>query len=619
LFNINLLCIIFLWGDYMIRGNLEGIKKAFINELEALLDIEIDKNIIISKEVLNVISRISWELKREIAIYVNRRGRIIDVAVGDSATVSLEEIYEKRKEGGLSGIRCIHTHPSGRGDLSAVDITALVSLKFDMMIAVGVDEGKPIDFSIGLISVIDGRLSKRADVLGPYDVNMIETFDVLKLIKELEDKLEDRIFVLEENKKERVILVAAGNDDLYTIEESLEELKELAETAGAEVVYKVFQKKNRIDPATYIGSGKAKEISLIRQSLMADAVIFDDQLSPAQIRNLEEILGCKVIDRTALILDIFAQRAKSKEGKLQVELAQLKYRLPRLTGFGAMLSRTGGGIGTRGPGEKKLEIDKRHIMRRINDLEKELEAVRNTRQVQRERRISNEIPVVSIAGYTNAGKSTLRNKLCEIAGVDKEKVLEANMLFATLDTTTRLINLPNGKEVLVSDTVGFIRKLPHELVEAFKSTLEEIVYSDLILHVVDASNKNAEAQIKVVNSVLNEIGAASKKTILVLNKIDVAPVENVELLRSKFNDNDIVEISALEGVNLDLLLDVIQQNVYKNMIKAKLLIPYSQTKLVSYLHGNNCVEKEEYTQDGIIVYINTTLDVFGKVKDFVIE
>jgi len=601
----------------MIRGNLEGVKKSYINELEALFEIDVDKNIIISKDILNVLSRVSWELKREISIYINRRGKIVDIAIGDSETVNLEEIFEKRKEGGLSGIRCIHTHPSGQGELSVVDITALVSLRFDMMVAVGVNEGKPIDFSIGLISVIDGMLSKRADILGPYEAGIIESIDALKLIREVEEKLEERVFILDEKAKEKVILVAAGNDDLYTVEESLEELKELAETAGAEVVFKLYQKKSKIDPATYIGSGKAREISLLRQSLMADAVIFDDQLSPAQIRNLEEILGCKVIDRTALILDIFAQRAKSKEGKLQVELAQLKYRLPRLTGFGAMLSRTGGGIGTRGPGEKKLEIDKRHIMRRINDLEKELEAVRNTRQVQREKRLSNEIPVVSIVGYTNAGKSTLRNKLCEISGVDKEKVFEANMLFATLDTTTRLVNLPNGKDVLISDTVGFIRKLPHELVEAFKSTLEEIIYSDLILHVVDASNKNAEAQIKVVNSVLEEIGAGDKRKILVLNKMDIADLESLEILRGKFKD--VVEISAVEGTNLDVLLKIIQDNVYKDMIRVKLLIPYSDTKVVSYLHQNNCIEKEEYTEEGILLYINTTKDVYGRVREYEVK
>lgn len=601
----------------MIRGNLEGVKKSYINELEALYEIDLDKNLIISKDILNILSRISWELKREISIYINRRGKIVDIAIGDSETVNLEEIFEKRKEGGLSGIRCIHTHPSGQGELSVVDITALVSLRFDMMVAIGVNEGKPVDFSIGLISVIEGMLSKKADVLGPYEVGIVESIDALKLIREVEEKLEERVFILDENQKEKVILVAAGNDDLYTVEESLEELKELAETAGAEVVYKIYQKKSKIDPATYIGSGKAREISLLRQSLMADAVIFDDQLSPAQIRNLEEILGCKVIDRTALILDIFAQRAKSKEGKLQVELAQMKYRLPRLTGFGAMLSRTGGGIGTRGPGEKKLEIDKRHIMRRINDLEKELEAVRNTRQVQREKRLSNEMPVVSIVGYTNAGKSTLRNKLCEIAGVDKEKVFEANMLFATLDTTTRLVNLPNGKDVLISDTVGFIRKLPHELVEAFKSTLEEIIYSDLILHVVDASNKNAEAQIEVVNSVLEEIGAGDKESILVLNKIDIADAESIEILRSKFKDA--VEISAALGTNLDVLLKVIQDNVYKDMIRTKLLIPYADTKVVSYLHQNNCIEKEEYKEEGILVYINTTKDIFGRVREYEVE
>ncbi|WDU81979.1 hypothetical protein PWK10_09070 [Caloramator sp. Dgby_cultured_2] len=230
----------------MIRGNLEGVKKSYINELEALFEIDLDKNLIISKDILNVLSRISWELKREISIYINRRGKIVDIAIGDSETVNLEEIFEKRKEGGLSGIRCIHTHPSGQGELSVVDITALVSLRFDMMVAVGVNEGKPIDFSIGLISVIDGMLSKRADILGPYEAGIIESIDALKLIREVEEKLEERVFILEEKAKEKVILVAAGNDDLYTVEESLEELKELAETAGAEVVFKLYQKKVKL-------------------------------------------------------------------------------------------------------------------------------------------------------------------------------------------------------------------------------------------------------------------------------------------------------------------------------------------------------------------------------------
>ncbi|KRQ87488.1 GTPase HflX [Caloramator mitchellensis] len=601
----------------MLRGDLEGVKKLFIKELEELFEADVDKNIIITEEIVNIISRISWELKREISIYINRRGKIVDIAIGDNNTVSLEEVFERRGEFGLSGVRCIHTHPGGGGELSIVDITALVSLKFDMMVAIGVNEGKPTEFSLGVIKVEEGKLSKKAEELGPLNIKEITKLNAIEIIHDVEKDLKDKVHVVDENRKERAILVAIGNDDLYSLEESLDELEELVETAGAEVVYKISQKKGKIDPATYIGSGKAKEISLLRQSLMADSVIFDDQLSPAQIRNLEEIFGCKVIDRTALILDIFAQRAISREGKIQVELAQLKYRLPRLTGFGAMLSRTGGGIGTRGPGEKKLEIDKRHIMRRINDLEKELESVRGTRQLQRERRISNEVPVVSIVGYTNAGKSTLRNKLCEIAGVDKEKVLEANMLFATLDTTTRLINLPNGKTALVSDTVGFIRKLPHELVEAFKSTLEEILYSDLILHVVDASNNNALAQIEVVNGVLDEIGAGDKKAILVLNKIDLASTENIEVIRNKHKES--IEISALNEINLDGLLKAVQENVFTNMIRAKLFIPYSDSKIVSYLHDNNCVENEEYAEDGFLVQVYTTEDVIGRVKGYVRE
>ncbi|MCX7883869.1 MAG: GTPase HflX, partial [Caloramator sp.] len=308
---------------------------------------------------------------------------------------------------------------------------------------------------------------------------------------------------------------------------------------------------------------------------------------------------------------------RQREGKIQVELAQLKYRLPRLIGLGGVLSRTGGGIGTRGPGEKKLEIDRRHIKNRIYDLERELENIKKNRNLQREKRKSNEIPVVSFAGYTNAGKSTLRNKLCEISGIDKRKVLEADMLFATLDTTTRLVKLPSGKDVLLSDTVGFIRKLPHELVEAFKSTLEEVIYSDVIVHVVDASNKNAQAQIETVNSVLKEIGAGDKKIILAFNKIDIADNENISVLRSKYSD--IVEISALKGINLDVLMQKIENEVYKEFVEAKLFIPYSDTKIISYLYDNKCVEREEYKEDGICVDIRTTKDVFGRVKDYEVK
>lgn len=598
----------------MIRGNLEGIKKIYIQTLEDLYELNIQKDVLISLEVLETICSVSGIINKEISVYINRRGRIVDISVGDSSTVNLEALTEKRSQERLSGIRCIHTHPGGGAMLSPIDVTALISLKFDCMTAVSITDGHPNEFSTGFLKTDGGKILDNAFIEGPLSVNKIEKYDFLSKVLNIEEELYDKTHSIEDNERERVILVGGMNNDTYSPDESLDELKELAETAGAEVVYRVIQNKSKVDKAYYIGSGKAREISLLRQNLMADTVIFNDELTGAQVRNLEELIGCKVIDRTTLILDIFAQRAKSRDGKIQVELAQLKYRLPRLVGLGHSLSRTGGGIGTRGPGEKKIELDRRHIRNRINDLEKELESLKKIRSVQREKRLSNEIPVVSIVGYTNAGKSTLRNRLCEIAGVEKERVFEANMLFATLDTTTRLINLPSGKEILLSDTIGFIRKLPHDLVEAFKSTLEEIVYSDLLIHLVDASNINALTQIETVNGVLREIGAGDKRVLLVFNKIDAADDEKRAVLRGKYSEA--FEVSALNGINLNELLIRIDNEVFNDFITADLLIPYGEGNILSYLHNNNSVVNEEYREEGTFVQIRTTRDVFGRVKKY---
>lgn len=602
----------------MIRGNLDGVKKVYIKEIEELFEIDCDKNILISREILDVICKISYKINKEISIYINRRGIIVDIAIGDNATVHLEDLTEKRSEMGLNGIRCIHTHPGGSAMLSSVDITALISMKFDCMVAVSLNGEEPDEFSFGYIKVENGKLLEEVFVEGCYAIDEMQDIDFLEMSEDIEGQIYNYIHEIYDDKSERVLLVGGLTSDIYSVEESLDELEELAETAGAIVVHRLVQNKKKVDKALYIGSGKANEIGLLKQSLMINTVIFDDELSGAQVRNLEDVIGCKIIDRTSLILDIFAQRAKTSEGRIQVELAQLKYAMPRLLGLGRTLSRTGGGIGTRGPGEKKLEIDRRLIRKRVNDLQKELDNLKKTRSTQRERRISNEIPVISIAGYTNAGKSTLRNMICEIAGIgiEKEKVFEANILFATLDTTTRLAMLPSGKNALFSDTVGFIRKLPHDLINAFKSTLEEVVYSNLILHVVDASNINALAHIETVNKVLIEIGAGDKEVLLVFNKIDVASEENLTILRSKFSDA--IEISAKNNINLDLLLIKVQETLIKDFITAELLIPYNDAKMLSYLHDNKCVEKEEYKDAGIFVKITTTQDIFGRVRNYVI-
>ncbi|MBR4173048.1 MAG: GTPase HflX, partial [Clostridia bacterium] len=349
-----------------------------------------------------------------------------------------------------------------------------------------------------------------------------------------------------EEKKERVLLVGVhtGAKDVLkdTTEESMAELSELAKTAGAEVALEVIQNKSEIEAATYVGEGKLDEIKEAVISLNIDAVIFDDELSPVQIRNLSEYLDTKVIDRTVLILDIFAKRAKSGEGKLQVELAQQKYLLPRLRGMGAVMSRTGGGIGTRGPGETKLESDRRHISRRITALEAEIKEIKKHRELIRSRRRKVGVITACLVGYTNAGKSTLMNLLTE------SSVLAEDKLFATLDTTSRAITLPDNRKILITDTVGFIRKLPHHLVQAFKATLEETAEADMLIYVIDASNLQYETHIKVVDGVLSELGAAGKPTVYVYNKIDLCG----DFFGEKENG---VGISAKTGENIEKLID----------------------------------------------------------------
>jgi GTP-binding protein HflX len=422
--------------------------------------------------------------------------------------------------------------------------------------------------------------------------------------------------------KERALLVGlnitstARRIDDIDINESMEELKELAKAAGAEVVGSVIQNRQSKDAAYYIGKGKVEEIKAYCESLDATMVIFNDELSGAHIRNIEELVGVKIIDRTTLILDIFAQRALSKEGKLQVELAQLKYRLPRLYGMGGAMSRTGAGIGTRGPGEQKLEIDKRHILNKAADIRRELREVKKNRETQRVSRLKSNIPIVAIVGYTNAGKSTLLNELIKTHkdyDVEKE-VLSKDMLFATLDVTLRKALLPNKKEFLVVDTVGFVSKLPHDLVEAFKATLEEVQYADLILHVIDATNKSFELQKNTTEKVLKELKADDKKTILVYNKID-----KLELDIYPKNHDDQIYISAKQGINMDKLLNMIQDALMEDTYAVKLLLPYDRGDIFSRLKNKYNVENFEYVENGIIVDVNLDEEDYNIYKGYILE
>ncbi|MDK2564707.1 GTPase HflX [Romboutsia sedimentorum] len=425
-----------------------------------------------------------------------------------------------------------------------------------------------------------------------------------------------------EEKQERALLVGlnitstARKIDDIDINESMEELKELAKAAGAEVVGSLIQNKQTRDAAFYVGKGKVEEIKAYADSLGATVVIFNDELSGAHIRNIEEVVGVKVIDRTTLILDIFAQRALTKEGKLQVEIAQLKYRLPRLSGMGGALGKTGSGIGARGPGEQKLEIDKRHILNKAADIRRELKEIRKVRETQRVQRLKSNIPIVAIVGYTNAGKSTLLNELIKThKDYEKEKeVFAKDMLFATLDVTLRKALLPNKKEFLVVDTVGFVSKLPHDLVDAFKATLEEVHYADLILHVIDATNSSYELQKSTTEKVLKELGANDKQTIIVYNKID-----RLDLDIYPKNTDETIYISAKKGTNMDELLQLVQDAIMEKTYAVKLLLPYERGDIFSKVKDKYNVESFEYVENGITLDVNLQEADYNIYKEYILD
>lgn len=592
----------------MIYGNIDGVRDSILKKLESIYSMSIPKDMVCSPEVVQILQEVSLIVNREVSLAVNRRGNIISIAVGDSSTVEIPEISEK--ENRLCGIRIIHTHPNGNSTLSAVDISALIKFRLDCILAIGVVEGEITDVTLGFCAVSNNRVtaetSKKISMEALLNINIAEKISqVDKLIKEAEIEVDD---------VERAILVGIDSED------SLEELAELAKACNVKVLEKVIQYRSSVDSAFYVGKGKVEELALMRQVYSADVIIFDDELSASQVRNLEENIGAKVIDRTTLILEIFATRARTREAKIQVELAQLKYRLPRLMGLGTVLSRTGGGIGTRGPGEKKLETDKRHIREKIYDLNDELKKIKKVRETQRDKR--NALPKVSLVGYTNAGKSTLRNKLCEIANpkdnAKKEKVFEADMLFATLDTTTRAVLLPDNRIITVTDTVGFIKKLPHDLVEAFKSTLEEVVYSDLLLHVADCSSTYAEEQIEAVNIVLGQLNAQDKPMVLVLNKIDKVDEERIKDLEEKYGNMRIVKISARLDVNLDLLLREIVDVLPYTLKEIEFIIPYSDQKMVAFLHRNSKVIEEDYREEGTYIKAMVDDETINKCSDYII-
>ncbi len=414
-----------------------------------------------------------------------------------------------------------------------------------------------------------------------------------------------------ETKQERAVLVGL-NADCFTqaqtaTDETLEELEALLETAGGFCTAKVLQNRHTPDSHSFIGEGKAQEVRMLVEATESTMVVFDNELSPGHIRALEDIMGVTVLDRSALILDIFAQRAKTREGRLQVELAQYKYLLPRLSGMGKSLSRQGGGIGTRGPGETKLESDRRHIRERISRLEHELEQVRQVRGVQRERRMKNFVPVVAIVGYTNAGKSTLLNQLTG-AGIPAN-----NRLFDTLDTTSRQLTVSDNLDVILSDTVGFIAKLPHHLVDAFRATLEELEYADLLLHVIDSADPNRQEHIEVVDSLIAKLAKPGTKVLRCYNKAELVSPADIPL------GEDVVRISAKTGGGMENLLKAIENALGQSRHHLTVSLPYSMGGMVDTLHSSAQVLNVDYTADGIQVETIVDPILYGRLKEFIIE
>lgn len=398
-------------------------------------------------------------------------------------------------------------------------------------------------------------------------------------------------------RNEEYTAILAGIQLREDISYSMEELAGLAEADGVTVAGQMIQSLERPNTATLIGKGKVEELAELCRNMEADMVIFNDELSGVQLRNLEEALEVRVIDRTILILDIFADRAVSREGKLQVELAQLQYRMPRLTGFGRSLSRLGGGIGTRGPGEKKLETDRRHIAGRIDDIKAELARIGKTRQVQRSGREKSQIPVVALMGYTNSGKSAIMNRLLQLSEREDKTVSSQNMLFATLDTQHRKITLEQGSEFILIDTVGFVSRLPHSLVEAFKSTLEEVRYADLLIHVVDSSYENRDFYMEVTNKVIEQIGAGDKDQIVAYNKMDIAKSVPLDV-----SGHEVVYLSAKTGENINVLVEKIREKIFRGRVEMTLLIPYQRGDITSYLCENAQIFSMEYEEEGTLLH-----------------
>lgn len=575
-----------------ISGNLSGVRSSVIEQLKALYDYEIGGNEFLPPDFAHTLASYSAALNREIAVYISRTGLVLNIAVGYINNVSLDQFSLRRSESRLSMVRCIHTHPGGSAELSDVDLTALKSLRLDAMCAIGVSEQGAVT-GVSAAFLGEGLQPRLMPIVSlsalPQEewLSEIAQSDRMTFSSGTSDTKE---------RKERALLVSVDN------EKSLDELAALCDSAGAVVVGRSLQQKGRPDPATYVGSGKAGELSLDAQALEADILVVDDELSSVQAGKLEELVGIPVVDRTTLILDIFAQNAVTSEGKLQVELAQLNYRASHLKGQGQAMSRLLGGIGVRGPGETKLEMDRRHIRERITQLKEELKKMERQRGIRRKGRERAGAPVVALVGYTNVGKSTLLNRL---TGAD---VLVKNQLFATLDAVNRKLELPEGDNFILVDTVGFINKLPTDLVEAFHSTLEEAALADILLIVSDASSLEMAAQRAVVEEVLDKLGANHQPRVEVLNKCDLALPESLEALPGAFR------VSAADGSGLNELVDHIAKLLRERERIYRLFVPFAEYALLGELRRQGRVTGEEHLEEGTLVSVMLDHAAFGRLE-----
>lgn len=597
-----------------IYGNLKGIRNSVIDELKTFYDIRIEGGSLLNTELAMRMADVTDFINREVSVYLSRSGQVLAVAVGNDQSVELPPVEGRRGTSRLSGVRCVHTHPNGNPNLSGVDISALKNNRFDAMVAIGVTSPNFSEsvLTFGMITGIDDNEQYEVECYGtltPTEAEGIFFPNLVATVERILDKQSGSASLAQGT--ERAIIVGmeyGGGASIigWSAEDSLEELKQLADTAGAEVVARFLQKRPKPDPAFFIGRGKVQELALYVQQENVDLCIFDDELSPAQQRNIEQAMGVRVLDRTALILDIFAQRAHTNEGKLQVELAQLQYTLPRIMGKGLSLSRLGGGIGTRGPGETKLEVDRRRIRDRIAYIKGCISKVKNVRTLQRSGRAKASVPTVSLVGYTNAGKSTLLNTLTN------SDIYAQDQLFATLDPTTRQLELPNKQQAILTDTVGFIQRLPHQLVAAFQSTLEEVVEADVLLHVIDVSHELYKEQANAVYHVLEELGAKDKTIITVYNKIDKLPEGSALAERLEKEENSIC-ISAKARLNLDGLLALIAENLKLKSVEESFLVPYSDSAAVSRLHEAGTVLEQEYLAEGTLLRVRMEAE---KVQEF---